>query len=87
MQRNCTQPVDNLGLVAVVWSKPLAVWRLAKAGGVLGSGERVYGTPVGNLLRAYNYGHFDLTDDARRRAKLPRMLTRLSRGKDDAIRR
>ena len=64
----------DVDLGAVVSSKALAEWQLANADRVLGSGGRVYGTLVVNLLPA-SYGHFDLTDDARRRAELPRMLT------------
>ena len=71
---NRTGASVDVGLVAVVWSKALAAWRLANTDRVLGSGERVYGTPVGNLLGAVNDGHFDLTDENLRRAELPRML-------------
>ena len=70
---NRTGASVDVDLGAVVRSKALAEWRSANADRVLGSGGRVYGTLVVNLLPA-SYGHFDLTDDARRRAELPRML-------------
>ena len=72
---NRTGASVDVVLWADVGSEALGAWRLANADRLLFSGDGVLGTYVGNLLPAIYYGHFDLTDDARRRAELPRMLT------------